>query len=143
MLRRCLEFLAIASARRILAMFDNDRVGNEQFMGVSKKGFTITADSSHKQHKVKPVHAILLPVPVGRETFVTASDAGQRYLSIEHYFNDAILISEGMKGSSILGTSVFEITGDKVGFANKSSSFSQSEFDSFTVLFARLASLLS
>lgn len=141
MLRRCLEFLAIASDRTILAIFDNDRIGNEQFTGLSKKAFLAGSDSFHKQHKEKNIHAFLLPVPTGREIFVTPDSIVQRYLSIEHYFTDEILDKGNMKGACILKTSVFEITGDKVSFARKSSQFPPDEFASFTSIFARFNQL--
>ncbi|HEY1768689.1 MAG TPA: AAA family ATPase [Chthoniobacterales bacterium] len=142
MLRRCLEFLAIASDRTIMALFDNDRSGNEQFLGVSGKAFQAGQDAAHKKHKLKPAHAIVLPVPPGREAFVTAGNPVQRYLSIEHYFSDQRLTDEGMKGAAILGTPVFEIVGNKVVFAKKSAGFPDDEFAPFAQLFNRIAALI-
>ena len=142
MLRRCLEFLAIASDRTIIALFDNDRIGNEQFTGANKKAFGSGQDALHRKHLAKAAHAVLLPVPQGRELFVTSSDPSQRYLSIEHYFSDSILKPNGMAGAGILGTSVFEIVGDKVAFATKSAGFNASAFAAFGPLFARIQSLI-
>jgi hypothetical protein len=142
MLRRCLEFLSIASDRTIVALFDNDRIGNEQFTGANKKAFGPGQDAMHRKHLAKNAHALLLPIPQGRELFVTSSDPSQRYLSIEHYFSDAILNANGMAGASILSTSVFEIVGDKVTFANKSDGFNAADFAAFSTLFARIQSLI-
>lgn len=142
-LRRCLEFSAIVSHKRIIAVFDNDRKGNEQFAGINKKAFVQGADSSHKKHTAKRAHAILLPVPPGREKFVTTGDINQRYLSIEHYFSDTILNANDMAGPSILGTGVFEIAGDKVSFAEKTENFDANEFAAFGALFDRIETLLS
>jgi energy-coupling factor transporter ATP-binding protein EcfA2 len=142
MLRRCVEFLVIVSDRKFIAIFDNDRKGNEQFSGITKKAFKVGQDAFHKKHASKDAHAILLPIPPGRDDFVTISDINQRYLEIEHYFSDEILKANGVSGPSILGTDVFEIIGDKVGFANKAALFSPDDFAAFTVLFARIQSLL-
>ena len=141
-LRRCLEFLSITSERPIVALFDNDRAGNEQFRGVNKKAFGAGLDNSHRKHLSKPAHAILLPIPPGREVFVTLNDMSQRYLCIEHYFSDATLTAHGMTGPGILGTNVFEIVGDKIGFANASAAFDANEFVAFAPLFGRIQSLL-
>lgn len=142
MLRRCLEFLAIASDRTIVALFDNDRIGNEQFNGVNMKAFSTGHDRLHKRHLTKRAHAILLPVPKGREMFVTIGDMNQRYLSIEHYFSDVILNAQRIAGASILGTSVFAIVGNKIGFANKTKTFDPKEFAAFTALFDRIESVV-
>jgi hypothetical protein len=143
MLRRCLEFLSIASDRTMIAIFDNDRSGNEQFNGLNKKAFDQDHGDFHRKHKTKSTHAILLPVPTGREIFVTPSDPSQRYLSIEHYFSNKILEENGMKGSSVLGTSVFEIIGAKVDFANNGAAMEATEFAEFKALFNRIETILS
>jgi hypothetical protein len=142
MLRRCLEFLSIASDRTIVGLFDNDRAGNQQFNGTNRKAFGPGQDPLHRKHVSKAAHALLLPVPSGRELFVTPDDIAQRYLSIEHYFEDTILRDNGIAGAGILGTNVFEITGDKVGFANKTTAFDPKEFAAFRLLFARIESLI-
>ena len=60
-------------------------------------------------------------------------------LEIEHYFDDALLSANGMKGNPIYpGTTVFEITGDKAAFANNAAGFAQHEFNAFNALFARI-----
>jgi len=142
MLRRCIEFLAIVSDRKVIAIFDNDRKGNEQFAGITKKSFKVGLDALHKNHITKPAHAVLLPIPLGRELFVTQGDINQRYLAIEHYFSDVILKANGIAGPNILGTGVFEIIGDKVSFAKKAASFDACEFTAFTDLFNRIQLIL-
>jgi len=141
-LRRCLEFLAIPSDRTLIALFDNDQKGYEQFSGVNKKAFDLGHDVFHKKHKTKAAHAILLPVPAGRELFVTQGNSKHRYLEIEHYFSDEILQKHGMMGTGILGTTVFEIVGDKVAFANTASSFEAQDFAAFASLFNRIISFI-
>jgi hypothetical protein len=143
MLRRCLEFLSIASDRSVVAVFDNDRSGNEQFNGLNVKAFEQENDGFHRKHRTKSIHAILLPVPISRSAFVTVDDSSQRYLSIEHYFSDKLLKDNGMMGSYILGTVVFEIKGKKVDFAEKMKDHGEDEFTNFNALFEKLESTLS
>ena len=146
-LRRCLEFLSIVSDRQITAVFDNDSLGNEQFNGVNKVAFDTGNDSAHKRHKQKDIHAILLPAPPGRETFVSSSRMTNRYLSIEHYFDDALLLTHGLKGEPIVADSqVFEIdasSAKKIAFAESAKTFDPKEFGSFVLLFERLEDVMS
>ena len=146
-LRRCFEFLSIVTDRVAIALFDNDRIGNEQFNGLTAKAFELGKDSFHKCHKTKPMHALLLPIPVGRELFVSQSKLSNRYLSIEHYFSDALLQSNQLKGDSVIADSVvFEIDASskvKVAFAEKAKSFEAAEFDKFAQLFDRISGIQS
>jgi len=142
-LRRCLEFLAIASDRPILALFDNDRSGNEQFNGINMRAFDYNHTVQAKRHKAKNAHAILLPAPPGRELFVTPNSIMHRYLSIEHYFADELLAAHSVKGDNILNTAVFEIHGKhKVAFANKAALFPSEQFANFNGLLDRLSEFL-
>ncbi len=142
MLRRCVEFLAIASDRKIVGVFDNDRIGNEQFKGMHKSAFTKGKDKCHRKHKVKNVHCILLPTPSGRELFVS-DDISHRYLSIEHYFADKWVKAYGIMGDPILRTAVYEIIGDKLKFAKKTSHLGKEEFSNFQLLLDRLQEILN
>lgn len=146
MLRRCTEFLSIVSDRRITAIFDNDSSGCNNFNSLSvKAGFAAGADISHKKHSVKPIQAILLPAPPSRVDFSSSPKAVHRYLSIEHYFSDAILAANGLQGEPIaVGTVVFEIDGSsakKVTFAETAKGFDTGVFSSFKHLFDRISAL--
>ncbi|WP_152532209.1 ATP-binding protein [Leptolyngbya sp. Heron Island J] len=138
-LRRNIEFLATTSERAIIGLFDNDQKGNAQFKGLKKEAFedwSITA--SYRKHRTASVWGILLPIVPGREEFVTESNINHRYLSIEHYFRNHILSSNGLKGDGILGTDVFEVCGNKMAFAENCESLDDDEFDDFRTLFATL-----
>jgi hypothetical protein len=146
MLRRCTEFLSIVSDRSITTLFDNDSAGCNNFNSLSAKGgFTTGLDISHKKHVTKPIHAILLPVPVGRSDFASSPKAVHRYLSIEHYFSDAILAANGLMSDPIVpGATVFEIdasSAKKVAFAEAAKSLEPNEFVNFELLFDRLQEL--
>lgn len=145
MLRRCFEFLSIVTDRTVVAAFDNDRTGNEQFNGLTLKAFELGQDSLHKRHKQKPMHALLLPIPTGRELFVSQTKLTNRYLSIEHYFSDEVLQANGLKGDSVIADSkVFEIDASskaKVAFAEKAEAFEAAEFKNFALLFDRISDI--
>ena len=147
MLRRCTEFLSIVTDRPITTLFDSDSAGSNQFNSLSSKaGFEAGKDACHKRHRERPIHAILLPTPAVRQDFSSSPKPTNRYLVIEHYFSDAILAENGLKGDSVLpGTSVFEIDGSskqKVAFAEKAKAFDPKEFANFTLLFGRLEEIV-
>lgn len=147
MLRSCLELLPIVSDRKVVAIFDNDRSGNEQFNGLNiKKAFDAGKDDAHRKHKQKEIHAVLLPVPAERIIFVSPSKISNRYLSIEHYFTDDLLLSNGLKGEPVIADSqVFEIDGSsakKVAFADAAKDFPHTEFGNFVLLFDRLKDIV-
>lgn len=148
MLRRCTEFLSIVTDRPITTLFDNDSAGSNHFNSLSAKaGFEAGKDAFHKRHRTKPMHAVVLPTPAGREDFSSAPKPANRYLVIEHYFSDAILAANGLKGAPVLaGTSVFEIDANskqKVAFAEKLKELDPKEFTTFAVLFDRLAQIVA
>jgi len=142
MLRRCVEFLAIASEKPMIAIFDNDRTGNEQYAALNKDAFDVASDAFHKEHRSGRAHAILLPIPEGRARFVTPHDTEQRYLVIEHYFSDAVLKAHGNIGPAILDTPVFKIIGDKVKFAQSTAGLTPEAFTAFGPLFSRIFTVL-
>lgn len=141
-LRRCVEYLSIVSDRPIIAVFDNDKAGNEQFGGVNAKAFSKGDSADHKTHKAKPIHAILLPTPKARENFTASPRSTNRYLAIEHYFSDVVLKNAGFTLDPVLpGTDVFEIDAKnpvKVGFADAVASLGAEEFVNFVILFDHL-----
>jgi energy-coupling factor transporter ATP-binding protein EcfA2 len=148
-LQQCLSHIPLVSDRRVVGVFDNDREGAGQFGGLTSKnaGFTSGLDDYHRKHIDKPVHAILLPTPVGREAFTSSLKIEHRYLEIEHYFSDIVLERHSIKGAPILpGTSIFEIeaaSGKKSSFSNAATSFESSEFENFKNLFSRISQVLS
>lgn len=145
-LRRCIEFLSIVSNRLILGIFDNDRAGNEQFNGLNKAAFD-KSDSSpwRRRHKTKFIQAILLPVPTNRSHFVSPTEITHRFLSIEHFFSDELLASNGLKGSVIGDSTIFEISQSsaaKVKFAEDVKTRDATTFDKFASLFDRVETCL-
>jgi predicted ATP-binding protein involved in virulence len=141
-LNSALCFLSRIQEGVIIALFDNDAAGAGQFKGLAYPEFKAGTDSEHKRHSCKNIHAILLPTPEGRIDFVPEL-IPHRLLSIEHYFSDAILASRGMKGAAIYpGASVFQILGNKVDFADRSSEMEAHEFAKFKLLFERISSIL-
>ncbi len=147
-LQQCLSHIPLVSDRKVVGIFDNDREGASQFGGLTGKnaGFANGLDGHHRKHSDKPVHAILLPTPSGRDEFTSSPKLEHRYLEIEHYFSDAVLEKSSIKGAPILpGTSVFEIeasSGKKTSFANAASEFDASEFENFKNLFYRVSQVL-
>lgn len=144
-LRRCTEFLSIVSDRKITSLFDNDGSGYNNFNSLSPKAFSVGVDAAHKKHATKPIQAFLLPAPPNRTDFSSSQKALHRYLSIEHYFSDALLAANGLKGEPVAaGSFVFEIdasSGRKVAFAEAAKALGSIEFASFSHLFERIASL--
>lgn len=145
-LRRCTEYLSNVIDRTVVALFDNDSLGSNSFNSLgTKAGFSDGMDSEHKRHATKPMHAVLLPSPKGREDFAASNKFVHRFLSIEHYFSDVLLESSGLKSSPVLpGTSVFEIDATskkKVAFANAANQFDPTEFAHFQLIFDRFAAV--
>lgn len=142
--RRTLELISnIADDRKIIGLFDNDGEGNIQYKGLNEKIFeSYDVSETHRKHLRKEIYGLLLPVPDHRTIFVDNKDLKQRYLEIEHYFSDSILINENLKGDSILATEVFKIKGDKSNFAQKIKNFDPDGFSNFELIFSKLLSLL-
>lgn len=140
--RRTLETLStIYSEIKLVGLFDNDREGNEQFKGLNKMIFDPHDLSvSHRKHQTKTIFGTLLPCPAFRTAFVTPYSITQRYLVIEHLFDDHVLIAYGLKGNSILSTSVFEIGGDKKTFSDSIDVLPEIDFTNFDLLFAQINS---
>ncbi len=142
-LNASLRYLTAIFGKKVLAIFDNDREGAGQFDGLKTPDFVQGIDSSHKRHRTKDVHAILLPTPAGREAFVP-SRSTHRVLEIEHYFSDAFLATHNMKEAAIYqGADVFEIKKKKTAFADAATSFHSREFAQFEDLFTRLKTIFS
>ncbi len=141
--RRSLEYISTLSDQKIIGIFDNDREGNEQFKGLNSQIFEEhNLEQITRKHHAKEIYGMLLPVPQYREMFVTNESLTQRYFVIEHYFSDEILDTNNMKGESILGTDVFEITGNKNCFSDNCNSFNSDDFNNFSPLFEKLNELI-
>lgn len=141
-LNSALRYLTSVFNKKVIAIFDNDREGATQFGGLKTPDFINGNDEHHRRHRTKDVHAILLPTPPGRESFVPTTSA-HRVLEIEHFFSDAILAAHGMQGAPIYhGTNVFEIKGNKTAFAALVATFGAHEFSGFSTLFERINTLL-
>ena len=134
--RRMLEFLPTVTEQPVVGLFDNDREGNERFKGLHATAFEEWKPACWKRkHLNRNVHGLLLPVPSHRSLFVTADDISQRYLSIEHYFSDDVLTTHSMKGNPIVGSTVFEIRGDKMRFSEKVADLDAEAFGEFDAFF--------
>lgn len=141
-LRQQLEFAPATTPSPIIGLFDNDRAGNLAFQGLNKAAFSKWEIGQDTREGIgKSVWAMLLPVPEFRRKWVTSNDSRHRYLELEHYFSDAILEKENMKGSQILDSSVFQISGDKVRFSNSVSAFDAAEFEVFKLMFEQLSAI--
>lgn len=145
--RRALELSStLNDSKIIIGLFDNDREGNEQISGLNKKGFE-NWDISQltRKHKSKSMYGLLLPCPPFRTKFITTTSITQRYLQIEHYFEDSVLSANNLKGDCILGTDVFEINkGGKTKFAEeKANNLSTTDFENFKILFQKINELIA
>ena len=145
--RRSIELISpmINEGKIIIALFDNDREGNEQFKGLSKKIFENHSASNYtRKHKTKNIYGQLLPIPESRSNFV-GDKIIQRFLEIEHYFNDATLNTFNLKGDKVApDSSVFNIrSNNKTSFAeNGISGLNSSDFSNFSILFDKLNELI-
>lgn len=145
MLRTMLRACCLHLERPVLGLFDRDREGMEQFLGLEADGITAGIDDCHRRHKTKPVHAVVLPAPVGRENFVSHKPK-YCYLVIEHLYSDQLLRQFGIADDPVaVGCNIFEIVADsrkKGRFADAATTFAPSEFVHFQTLFDRLVDLL-
>ncbi len=145
MLRTMIRACCLHLERTALGLFDHDREGMEQFNGLQADGFVEATERAHWKHTQQPVHSLLLPVPPGRENFVSAK-AKSCFLSIEHYYSDDLLGQYGLADDPVVADSVvFSITSDskkKGRFVDALPSLDKAEFRSFSPLFDRLAQIL-
>ncbi|WP_279465410.1 AAA family ATPase [Aeromonas veronii] len=141
--RRTLEYLSTITDLTIIGLFDNDREGNEQFKGLNGKIFEPhNILNSTRKHLTKNMYGMILPPPPHRAMFVTEKSITQRYFVMEHYFSDFILTENNMRGESILGTDVFEISGNKNDFSENCIKIDSGEFEVFRPLFNEFNRLL-
>lgn len=138
-LRQALIHLSTIENRPIIGLFDNDKSGNNEFDNLKENIFKKNSYKCNlKKHVERSIWGMLLPVPKGRELFVTNDDVEQRYLVIEHYFSDEILKEYKMYGKNILGTSVFKVNNGKNEFSKKVKDLDSKEFVNFKKLFKEI-----
>jgi predicted ATPase/5S rRNA maturation endonuclease (ribonuclease M5) len=138
--RRTLELISnISEDRVIIGLFDNDKEGNEQYKGLSKKIFEPYDDESIcRKHQQKEIYGLLLPVPENRSEFVSDSDLTLRFLEIEHFFSDDLLDQYDLKGETFYNA-FFKIDGNKTRFADESENFDTEIFSNFELIFDEIS----
>lgn len=143
MLRTMLQSLILSTKRKVIGLFDHDEEGVNIFNALTAcDGFVFGSDSIHAVHPSVSVNAILLPVPNGREKFVSMNPRSC-FLAIEHYYADDILDQFGVKDTPVVvDSSVFRIKGGKANFAKNITSLKKQEFANFELLFQRVKSLI-
>lgn len=141
--RNTVEFVSsIVNDIKLVGLFDNDREGNEQLSGFRTEIFEpYILESITRKHITKEIYGLCLPIPIFREKFVTSNKLTQRYLVIEHYFSDEIIVANNLKGDHILDTEVFDINGDKNKFADKLDDLEPVCFENFKLIFDKIESL--
>jgi AAA15 family ATPase/GTPase/5S rRNA maturation endonuclease (ribonuclease M5) len=136
----------IDDKKTIIGLFDNDREGNEQYKGLSKKIFeNYNLSVFARKHKTKNIFGLLLPVPNNRKIFV-GNKLLQRFLEIEHYFDDHILARCKLKGDKVAPDSnVFTISNNnKISFAQtRVDRLDNNDFENFKLIFDRLYDLIN
>jgi 5S rRNA maturation endonuclease (ribonuclease M5)/predicted ATPase len=146
--KRSIELISpmIDENKIIIGLFDNDREGNEQFKGLNKRIFENHAVSKFtRKHKSKKIYGQLLPVPDHRQSFV-GDKIIQRFLEIEHYFDDATLNEFHLKGDKVApDSSVFTIRSNhKTAFSQEGiNGLDDNKFTKFTILFDRLNEIIN
>ncbi|MFO0805496.1 MAG: AAA family ATPase [Gemmataceae bacterium] len=145
MLRTLLQTYCWNPVVPALGLFDRDQEGVDQTTSLRKDWSDSSADHSYTKHPTQPVHALLLPVPPGREKFVSTKPRAC-HLSIEHYYSDELLQRFHVADDPVVADSVvFGITSDskkKVRFAEAAATFDVAEFSHFDLIFTRLAEVL-
>ena len=145
--KRSIELISpmIDEGKTIIGLFDNDREGNGQFKGLSKKIFEKHNISNYsRKHKTKNIYGQLLPVPSHRQSFV-GNKIIQRFLEIEHYFDDTVLTQFNLKGDKIApDSSVFNIKSkNKTSFSEHNiNGLDRIKFYNFRILFEKINELI-
>ncbi|MCH8956722.1 AAA family ATPase [candidate division KSB1 bacterium] len=145
--RRSIEFISPMTddKKTIIGLFDNDREGNEQYKSLSKKIFeNYTIRIPKRKHKTKNIFGLLLPVPDNRTIFV-GDKLLQRFMEIEHYFDDSILVKYKLKGDKVAPDSnIFSINEKhKTSFAKTAiSRLDNHDFNNFHLLFDKISDLI-
>ena len=96
LLAKLIESIHPEDNRLVIAIFDNDEEGQNEFNKLSKNFTTPTPNTEIKRHKNKLAWAILLPEPEFRNGFTKAKN-----LCIEYLFKDEILNRKFSDGKSL------------------------------------------
>lgn len=146
--KRSIELISpmIDASKTVICLLDNDREGNEQFKGLNNKIFeNHSASKFTRKHKTKKIFGQLLPVPQNRGIFV-GDKILQRFLEIEHYFEDAVLNQYNLKGDKVAPDSeVFCIrsTNNQSFAKDDIGALQNDKFNNFTILFEKLNELMN
>jgi len=131
--------------KTIIGLFDNDREGNDRYKQLSNKIFeSYSIGTFERKHKTKNIYGMLLPMPDNREYFV-GSKLIQRFLEIEHYFDDEILTKYNLRGDKVAPDSrVFNINSNhKTSFSrDKIDNLAEDDFENFRLVFDKIAALI-
>lgn len=146
MLRTVLRGCVLHSDRQILGVFDHDKDGMEQFKSLKVDNMLEAAsDKFYRKHISRQIHAIVLPVPPGRENFV-ADSIPWCYLAIEHFYSDSLLEQHGLRTDTVAKDSaIFAISPKskkKTAFAESAANIPKEEFQHFKLLFDRIEAVL-
>ncbi len=96
----------------VIGVFDNDAKGIQEFKGLKNEIYKLIEGSKRvKKHISKNIYAIKLPIPPFRNQYFL-DDQVFNYFCIEHYFEDDLLLKEGMVKETLL-TDIFEINDKK------------------------------
>lgn len=110
MLMKCVPM--VKDDEIVIGIFDNDAKGIQEFQGLNKDVYKLIDGSKRvKKHIAKNIYAIKLPIPPFREQYLI-KDQVFNYFSIEHYFEDDILLKEGMIKETVI-PDIFEINDKK------------------------------
>lgn len=143
MLRTMLHSFSLHAVRFVLGLFDYDEEGVNQFNSLKNDGFTGGTEPGHAIHHAKQVQAMLLPVPLGRESFVSLKSPRSCFLSLEHFYSDNVLDKFKLNEVSVAADSlIFRIEGNKAGFADRIRELPDAEFANFAPLFERIGKFL-
>tara|TARA_R110002096_G_scaffold303559_1_gene498510 strand:- start:603 stop:2264 length:1662 start_codon:yes stop_codon:yes gene_type:complete len=121
--------------KTIIGVFDNDAAGYQEFNGFFKdEEYSIFKPGVVKKHKTKNIYAIILPIPDELEKYNQAKQEF-KFFEIEHYFENSFL-EENKMVTKLEINGLFEITGNKGGFAEKIKAINEPEiFKRFENLF--------
>tara|TARA_R110001592_G_scaffold1799_1_gene10688 strand:+ start:637 stop:3516 length:2880 start_codon:yes stop_codon:yes gene_type:complete len=96
----------------VIGVFDNDAKGIQEFNGLKKGVYKLIEGSKRvKKHISKNIYAIKLPIPPFRNQYLV-DDQVFNYFCVEHYFEDSLLLKEGMVKATLL-PEIFEINDKK------------------------------
>lgn len=135
--QQTLEFVSnLIDSLKIVGLFDNDQEGNNKFKGLKKGVFeNYSLENNSRKHLKKEIYGLLLPVPDGREIFVSNTEMQDRFLVIEHFFSNEILEENNMIKSYVMNTQVSRIKDKKNEFSELINDLDSIHFSEFEKVF--------